>query len=58
MHSNLRPIVNPSVSRTISLVVRKDYIHEQLMNVIIDGIRHTIPTVNQEEMIRRGRVRI
>ncbi len=58
MQTNLRPIVNPEVSRTISLVVRKDYIHEEILNVIIDGIRETIPAANHEDMIRHGRLRL
>lgn len=58
MQTNLRPIVNPEVSRTISLVVRKDYIHEEILNVIIDGIKATVPASNHEDMIRHGRLRL
>lgn len=52
---NLRPIVNPVVSRKVSLYIRKDYIHEQLLNIIVESIRNTIPLENLDDMICRGR---
>lgn len=54
MQKNLRPIVNPDVSRKISLVVRKDYVHEHLLNIMIDSIKHTIPAENLDEMVMHG----
>lgn len=54
MQANLRPIVNPEVSRKLSLVIRKDYVHEKLLNVIIEAVRNTIPPENQEDMIKNG----
>lgn len=54
MQSNLRPIVNPEVSRKISLVIRKDYVHERMLNIIIEAVRSTIPLENQEDMIKNG----
>lgn len=54
MQANLRPIVNPEVGRTISLVIRKDYVHETMLNIIIDAVRSTIPSENLEDIIKKG----
>lgn len=54
MQENLRPIVNPTVSRRISLVVRKDFVHERMLNIIVDAVKSIIPMENQDEMIRQG----
>ena len=39
----LKPIVNPIPKRTICLAIRKDYIHEQIMNIVIRSIKAIIP---------------
>jgi LysR family hydrogen peroxide-inducible transcriptional activator len=54
----LRPIVNPVPSRTISLVIRSDYIHEAKLNAVVDAVRHIIPGTLQENMVRNGRLRL
>jgi LysR family hydrogen peroxide-inducible transcriptional activator len=43
MQKCLKPIVNPVPKRTISLVIRNDYIHEQIMNIVIRSIKSIIP---------------
>lgn len=43
--NNLRPIVDPVQSRTVSLVIRKDYFHEAKLNVVTDAIRRIIPGI-------------
>lgn len=58
MQKNLRPIVNPEVGRTISLVIRKDYVHERMLNIVIEAIRNVVPVQNQESMIRRGPLKL
>ncbi|MCQ2145236.1 MAG: LysR family transcriptional regulator [Bacteroidales bacterium] len=58
MQKHLRPIVNPVVTRKISLVIRKDYIHEKMLNIVIDALKTVIPFENQDEMIRNGRIKI
>ena len=53
-HQNcLRPIVNPTRTRTISLLVRNDYIHEALLNVVIETIKNIIPGTLWDSVIRR-----
>lgn len=54
MQANLRPIVNPEVSRTISLVIRKDYVHEKMLNIVVEAVRNVIPAENQEDIIKGG----
>ena len=55
---SLRPIVDPVPSRTISLGIRNDYIHEAKLNAVIDAIRHIIPGSLLESAVRRGTVRL
>ena len=43
MQKCLKPIVNPVPKRTICLVIRNDYIHEQIMNIVIRSIKSIIP---------------
>ncbi|MBO7077255.1 MAG: LysR family transcriptional regulator [Bacteroidales bacterium] len=50
----LRPIVDPVPSRTISLVVRADYIHEAKLNAVVDAVKRIIPGVLLDNMIRKG----
>ena len=52
----LRPIVDPVPSRTISLAIRSDYIHEAKLNAVADAIRHIIPGVLLDNTIRKGRL--
>ena len=50
----LRPIVDPEPGRTISLAIRRDYIHEAKLNAVADAIRHIIPGVLLERVVQRG----
>ena len=43
LQKNLRPIVDPELKRTICLAIRKDYIHESLLNVVVRAIKSIIP---------------
>lgn len=51
---NLRPIEGRGQSRTIALAVRKDYIHEARLNVIVDAIRSIIPGVLLDGMVKNN----
>jgi len=57
-HANLRPIVNPVPSRTIYLIIRKDYIHEKLVNVIIDAIKEIVPIRFHSQYLRVGYIKL
>ena len=50
----LRPIVDPVPGRTISLVVRSDYIHEAKLNAVVDAVRHIIPGDLLDNILRKG----
>ncbi len=52
----LRPIVDPVPSRTISLVIRSDYIHEAKLNAVVDAVRHIIPGTMLDDMVRKGKL--
>ena len=52
----LRPIVDPVPSRTISLAIRSDYIHEAKLNAVVEAVRHIIPGAFPESVIRKGRL--
>ena len=55
---NLRPIINPEGSRKIILVIRRDYIHERMMNVIIKAIKTIIPPSLFENTIKPDYIRL
>ena len=52
--SCLRPIVEPVPCRTISLVIRSDYIHEAKLNAVADAVKHIIPSDLLDSLIRKG----
>lgn len=54
----LRPIVDPVPSRTISLVIRRDYIHEAKVNAVAAAIRSIIPGALLEGTIKGGEIRL
>ena len=56
--SCLRPIVDPVPSRTISLVIRNDFIHEAKLNAVVDAVRHIISGTLLESTIRKGPVHL
>ena len=56
--NSLRPITDPVPRRTISLVIRKDYIHELKLNAVIEAIRYIIPESMLDGMIRTGHIKI
>ncbi len=50
----LRPIVDPVRRRTISLVVRADFIHEAKLNAVVDAVRSIISGELLENTVREG----
>ena len=40
---NLRPIQGPRFFRTISLVIRRDYMRERMLNIIADVVKRIVP---------------
>ena len=52
----IRPIVDPVPSRTISLVIRSDYIHEAKLNAVVDAVKQIVPGTLLDNVIRKGRL--
>ena len=50
--TGLRPIVEPEHTRTISLLIRNDYIHEALLNAVVAAIKKWIPHSLWDNIIR------
>ena len=50
--TGLRPIVQPGHTRTISLLIRNDYIHEALLNAVVAAIKNCIPHTLWDNVIR------
>ena len=55
---NLRPIVDPELKRTICLAIRKDYIHESLLNVVVQAVKGIVPGVLLSPAVRNGHIRL
>lgn len=53
-HQHLRPIVNPGIRRTISLIIRNDYVHEAILNAVLEGIKLCVPAEKQDSLLKRG----
>ena len=55
---NVRPIIDPVPSRTISLVIRRDFVHERMLNVVVDAVRGIIPHHLLERVILSGELKL
>ena len=55
---NVRPIVDPVPSRTISLVIRRDCVHERMLNIVVDAVRTVIPARLLEPVIQAGELKL
>ena len=58
MKSHLCPIVDPVPQRVISLVIRKDYIHEKMMNIVIKAVKSRIPAELYEQNIKTDYIKL
>lgn len=58
MRACLKPIVNPEPKRTICLSFRKDYIHEQIMNIVVKSIKTIIPYELWDETIKKDYLKL
>ena len=54
LQKNLRPIEGGSQGRTIVLAVRKDFIHEAMLNAVVDAIRSIIPVGLLDPLLRNN----
>lgn len=56
--SKIRPIVNPEPVREISLVIRRDYVRERLLNIIAECIRSIIPEHMVDARLKKYAIRL
>ena len=56
--ASLRPIIEPELRRTVSLVVRNDFIHEAKLNAVVDAVKSIIPGHLHENIIRQGKLKL
>ena len=56
-HKCVRPLVDP-LKRTITLVIRKDYIHEQMLNLVIKAVKASIPASLIDSGIKKEYIRL
>lgn len=54
----LRPVVSPQISRTICLALRKDYIHETMMNILIKAVKSCISPDLYEQTIKGDHIKL
>lgn len=56
--SKIRQIVNPEPVREVSLVVRKDYVRERLLNIMAECIRDIIPEHMIDSRLKKFVIRL
>ncbi|MBQ3766192.1 MAG: LysR family transcriptional regulator [Bacteroidales bacterium] len=54
----LRPIIEPERQRTVSLVVRTDFIHEAKLNAVVDAVKNIIPGKLLDPIIRKRNLKL
>ncbi|MBQ8736894.1 MAG: LysR family transcriptional regulator [Bacteroidaceae bacterium] len=55
---NLRPLISPAPVREISILVRKDYVRERLLNCLISTIKGIIPEEMLNQRVKKFAVRL
>lgn len=53
----IKPLVDP-LKRTITLVIRRDYIHEQMLNLVIKAVKAAIPATLIDSGIKKDYIRL
>lgn len=56
--AHVRPFVGKVPERQVSLFVRKDYVHEGLLNIVVNGIKGIIPAHMLDEHLAKYPVRL
>ena len=56
--SGVRPITDPQRSRTISIAIRRDYIHEAMLNAAVKAVKSAIPPSLAEGIIKRDYIKL
>lgn len=56
LHKHLRPIINPVPKRNICLIIRQDYIHEAVLNAVLDAVKSIVPLEKQDNILKHGKL--
>ena len=56
MQRNLRPIQGPKFFRTISLVIRQDYMRERMLNIVADAVKRVVPKEMLKERMLKFKI--
>jgi len=58
MKQHLKTIVDPEPQRVITLVIRKDYIHEKMLNIVVQAVRSCIDARLFEPTIKTDSIKL
>lgn len=58
MKKHLHPIIDPVPHRVISLVIRKDYIHEKMMNIVVKAVKTCVPAELHEHAVKAEYIKL
>ena len=56
MQRNLRSIQGPKFFRTISLVIRQDYMRERMLNIVADAVKRVVPKEMLKERMLKFKI--
>ena len=54
----VRPVIDPEISRVICLAIRKDYIHEKMMNIFVNAVKSCISPELYEHAIKKDYLKL
>ncbi len=55
---HIRPFVNPTPTRTVSMFVRRDYVRETMLNAVADAIKAIIPQEMLDDRLKKYSIRL
>ncbi|MBE6245451.1 MAG: LysR family transcriptional regulator [Bacteroidales bacterium] len=53
LQSCIKPIIEPAPKRTIALAIRKDYVHEAMLNVVLRALKTIVPARLKESAVKK-----
>lgn len=54
----LRRVISPCPNREVSLVVRRDFVRERMLNIVAEGVKTIVPTEMLDSRLQKYRIRI
>lgn len=55
---NVRPLVNPEPVREVSIVIRKDYVKERMLNQIADAVKKIVPDYMIDARLKKFAIKL